>query len=91
MDDEGARGGPLDAEMTHETRVVLDGGLQTVRSAQRFLGHEVEFVENVVEAGLGRVVEQNQLVCDPLALENLASRLLVTDFSHKKSLTTLSL
>lgn len=90
MDDEGARRGPLDAEMAHQTRVVFDGGLQAVRSAQRFLGHEVELVESVVEAGLGRVVEQNQLVCDPLALEDLASGLRITASSPKRP-TTLSL
>ena len=91
VDEEGSRGGPLDAEMPRQTLVVLDRRLQTVRSAERFLGHQVEFVENVVEAGLGRVVKQNQLVRNSLALENLADRLIIITDLPRNSPTTLSL
>ena len=73
VDNERCGGIPLHTEMTRQTDVVLDIRLQTVRFAQQFARHEEKLVENLVQTGLRRVVEQNQLVSNAIALENLAS------------------
>ena len=68
------RGGPLlvHPEVPRESLVVLQLRLDAVRVAQRLLRDDVELVQDVLVRGVRLVVEQNELVADTLAGEDLA-------------------
>ena len=87
VDDE--RGGPflVHSQVSRESLVVLQLRFDAVRAAQRLLRDDVELVQDVLVRGIRLVVEQNQLVLNSFAGEDLARRLAL---AQTTTITTLS-